>query len=108
MRILIMWEKHLTEAKARTILATREKVDVLQRQWLEHWVETLVREQSLPPQLASPSFHDQLLAFAGRERALEILGQLRVAYAQRYPAQKTLTTQESEWTALLAPHHDIQ
>lgn len=89
-----MWDKHLTESKARQILAVKRALDSFQVRWVERWIETLVRERSLPPQLASPQFLSNLMGFLSRDDALETLDRLRATFEATFPYEKEVPREE--------------
>lgn len=77
--------KHITGVKS---------VDKLGCEWADRWVEQLIRERCLPPQILSADFESVLGKFLVIKDALEILEQFRNDYRRAFPLTCEVITEE--------------
>jgi hypothetical protein len=73
----------------RAILDTHDDVGTEVGRWTERWIEQLVRERCLPPQLISSDFLSLLGKFLVPEDALTILTRIRTDYRREFPLSKS-------------------
>ena len=78
----------MTKSEAKKILEYKKDLAVQQIQWVQNWLETLIRERSLPPQLAGADGSSQLLLFLNPLDALSVLKQIREDFAKTVPQEK--------------------
>jgi len=57
----------------------------LESRWVEHWIETFVRERVLPMTLVVPTFLEGLEGLYPLDEAVEIVERLRTDFASRGP-----------------------
>lgn len=75
----------MTKSEAKKILEYKKDLAVQQIQWVQNWLETLIRERSLPPQLAGADGYSQLMLFLNPLDALSVLKQIREDFAKTVP-----------------------
>jgi hypothetical protein len=78
----------MTKSEAKKILEYKKDLAVQQIQWVQNWLETLIRERSLPPQLAGADGYSQLMLFLNPLDALSVLKQIREDFAKTVPPEK--------------------
>ena len=78
----------MTKSEAKKILEYKKDLAVQQIQWVQNWLETLIRERSLPPQLAGADGYSQLMLFLNPLDALSVLKQIREDFAKTVPPEQ--------------------
>jgi hypothetical protein len=76
--------------------------------WVQRWMEQLVRERSLPPQLAGKEPFSALLQFLAPSDVLKILETLRVEFQTRFPFSTEKEKEEEEFDFLLGLGETLQ
>jgi hypothetical protein len=66
-------------------------------QWLERWIEQFVRESSLPPQLLSNDFLNQLTRLLAPKDALNVLERIRSDYLLAFPQTSKAEKEDLDW-----------
>jgi hypothetical protein len=89
------------KVKAKIKPATAKRVvgagGVPAAQWLERWIEQFVRENSLPPQLLSDDFPNQLTHLLAPKDALDVLSRVRADYARAFPLTAKPEKEDLDW-----------
>ena len=75
----------LTKSEARKIL--NHSPTLQQTAWTQRWLEQVIRERTLPPQLAGADAYGQMLLFLNPEDALALLEQIRADFAKTLPLE---------------------
>jgi hypothetical protein len=78
----------MTKSEAKKILDYKKDLAVQQIQWVQNWMETLIRERSLPPQLAGADGYSQLCLFLNPTDAMNVLKQIRDDFAKVLPLEE--------------------
>jgi hypothetical protein len=78
----------MTKSEAKKILDYKKDLAVQQIQWVQNWMETLIRERSLPPQLAGADGYSQLCLFLNPLDALNVLKAIRDDFAKMLPLEE--------------------
>jgi hypothetical protein len=73
----------LTKSEARKFLNQSPSLE--QTAWTQRWLEQVIRERTLPPQLAGADAYGQMLRFLNPEDALKLLEQIRADFAKTLP-----------------------
>ena len=76
----------ISKGAARSIV--NERCDAMACQWIERWIEQLVRENSYPPQLKSDDFVASLSKFLAPRDALAILERVRRDFRAAFSLNK--------------------
>ena len=97
-----MCEKKLSAGAAKRLVASKQFIDPVAVQWLQDWIENLVRGRSLPPQLCSPNFQGLLLQMYPAQQALTVLEELRSKFYGVFPhLGEPAKIEEAEFASLL-------
>jgi len=75
----------LTKSEARKIL--NHSPTLQQTAWTQRWLEQVIRERTLPPQLAGADAYGQMMLFLNPEDALKLLEQIRADFARTLPLE---------------------
>jgi hypothetical protein len=78
----------MTKSEAKKILDYKKDLAVQQILWVQNWLETLIRERSLPPQLSGSDGYSQLLLFLNPLDALSVLKQIREDFGKMIPLEE--------------------
>ena len=78
----------MTKSEAKKLLDYKKDLAVQQILWVQNWMETLIRERSLPPQLAGADGYSQLCLFLNPADALNVLKQIRDDFALMMPLEE--------------------
>jgi len=71
-------------------------------QWMERWIDQLVRERSYPPQLVSDDFYSLLQRFFEPRVIMEILEKARNDYRRAFPLSEVMEEVDSlDWLPAL-------
>ena len=93
----VAWKKankpKLTPAQAKAILG--REVGQEGCRWVEQWIETFLRERSLPLSLVGPTFLSGLEALYPLSEAVTIVERLRTEFATRGPVSLPTDTPQS-------------
>ena len=89
----------MSKSNARQL--TGVTCDNHQTLWLQRWLEQLVRERSLPPQLAGKEPFSALSQFLAPSDALAVLESLRAEFHTRFPFVTEAQKEEEEYDFLL-------
>ena len=73
----------LTKSEAKKIL--NHSPTLQQTAWTQRWMEQIIREKTLPPQLAGADAYGQIMLFLNPEDALRLLEQIRSDFAKTLP-----------------------
>ena len=76
----------LTKSEARKFLNQSPSLE--QTAWTQRWLEQVIRERTLPPQLAGADAYGQMLRFFSPEDALKLLEQIRADFAKTLPLEE--------------------
>jgi hypothetical protein len=97
----------MTKSEAKKILDYKKDLAVQQILWVQNWLETLIRERSLPPQLAGADGYSQLMLFLNPLDALSVLKQIREDFAKTVPPEKKEADDYSYLSSLeLGAYHE--
>jgi hypothetical protein len=75
----------LTKSEARKIL--NHSPTLQQTAWTQRWMEQVIRERTLPPQLAGADAYGQMMLFLNPDDALKLLEQIRSDFAKTLPLE---------------------
>jgi len=78
--------KPISVAGAKKILGI-DKADAIVGQWVDRWVEDLVRSNSYPPQLMGDTFLSLLNSYFPPMKALDILTSIRKEYHRAFDSR---------------------
>ena len=78
----------MTKSEAKKILDYKKDLAIQQILWVQNWMETLIRERSLPPQLAGADGYSQLCLFLNPTDAMNVLKQIRDDFAKVLPLEE--------------------
>jgi hypothetical protein len=78
----------MTKSEAKKILDYKKDLAVQQILWVQNWMETLIRERSLPPQLAGADCYSQLCLFLTPPDALNVLKAIRSDFEKVRPVEE--------------------
>ena len=80
----------LTKSEAKKVLnLERRTPSVLQTAWTQRWLEQLIRERTLPPQLAGADAYGQLCLFLSPDDCLRVLTQIRADFDKTLPLDES-------------------
>lgn len=79
----------LPQGEAKKLLNTRIPLSEGQIGWVQRWLETLMREKSLPPQIVSKDAYGKLMDFLSPIDALSTLENLRTDFQKAHPPDTT-------------------
>jgi hypothetical protein len=97
----------MTKSEAKKLLDYKKDLANQQILWVQHWMETLIRERSLPPQLAGADGYSQLLLFLAPLDALSVLRKIREDFAKTVPLEEKEEDDFSFLTSLeLGAYHE--
>lgn len=75
----------LTKSEAKKFL--NHSPSRLQTAWCQRWLQQLIRERTLPPQLAGSDGYGQFCSFLSPDDTLKILAQLRADFEKTLPLE---------------------
>jgi hypothetical protein len=75
----------LSQSEAKKLLNCRSPLSEGQIGWVQRWLETLMREKSLPPQIVSNDAYGKLMEILSPIDALNTLENLRTDYLRAHP-----------------------
>ena len=78
----------LSKSSAKALVDYKGELTKEAIQWIQRWMEQLVRERSLPPQLSGKEAYSALLQFLESADALSVLERLRLEFASSHPLLK--------------------
>jgi hypothetical protein len=78
----------LTKAEAKKILEYKKELAYQQIEWVQKWLETVIRERSLPPQLSGADAYGQIMLFLNPNDALQLLQQIRADFQKLLPPEE--------------------
>jgi hypothetical protein len=78
----------ISAAQAKKILNSTRS-DPMIAQWVERWIDDLVRGYSYPPQLRSGDFYSLLPTYFDQNKVLSILEQIRIDFHNAHPTIDT-------------------
>ena len=97
----------MTKSEAKKILEYKKDLAVQQILWVQNWMETLIRERSLPPQLAGADGYSQLMLFLSPADALNVLKQIREDFVKMIPPEEIVVDDYSFLNCLeLGAYHE--
>jgi hypothetical protein len=83
----------LPKSEAKKILNLAHRTPTTQQTaWVQRWLEQLVRERTLPPQLVGAEAYGQICLFLSPDDSLKVLEQIRADFGKTLP----LETQPSD------------
>ena len=78
----------LTKSEAKKVLnLERRTPSAQQTAWTQRWLEQLIRERTLPPQLAGADAYGQLCLFLSPDDCLKVLEQIRADFGKTLPLE---------------------
>ena len=77
----------ISASQTKKVLASPH-ADTLICEWLERWIDDLVRSRSYPPQLRSNDFYSLLPTYFEPMTVLKILEEVRLAFSLAFPLLK--------------------
>lgn len=87
----------LSNASVKRICSVKTS-DTACCQWLQNWIEQLVRERSYPPQLVSDDFYSLLSRYFDSKVIIEILEKVRYDYRRAFPLSEPIEEVDSlDW-----------
>jgi hypothetical protein len=97
----------MTKSEAKKILDYKKDLAVQQILWVQNWLETLIRERSLPPQLSGSDGYSQLMLFLNPLDALSVLKQIREDFGKMIPLEEKTVDDYSFLSSLeLGAYHE--
>jgi hypothetical protein len=97
----------MTKSEAKKILDYKKDLAVQQILWVQNWLETLIRERSLPPQLSGADGYAQIMLFLNPQDALLVLKQIRDDFAKMVPPEEKVLDDYSFLSSLdLGAYHE--
>jgi hypothetical protein len=78
----------MTKSEAKKILDYKKDLAYQQIEWVQKWLETVIREHSYPPQLAGADAYGQMMLFLNPADALALLERIRSDFQKTVPLEK--------------------
>jgi hypothetical protein len=78
----------MTKSEAKKILDYKKDLAYQQIEWVQKWMDTIIRERSYPPQLAGADAYGQIMLFLNPMDALALLEQIRSDFQKTVPLEK--------------------
>lgn len=78
----------LTKGETKKILDSKKPLSYHQIEWTQKWLETAIRENSYPPQLAGADAYGQILLFLNPTDSLNLLQKIRADFDKIQPPQQ--------------------
>lgn len=77
----------LTKTEAKKILDYKKNLSYHHIEWVQKYMETVIRENSYPPQLAGPDAYGQIMLFLDSADALRLLQKVREEFGKILPPE---------------------
>jgi len=84
----------MTKSEAKKILDYKKDLAYQQIEWVQKWLETVIRERSYPPQLAGADAYGQMMLFLNPADALALLERIRSDFLKTVPLEKKKEEEE--------------
>lgn len=91
----------MTKSEAKKILDYKKDLAYQQIEWVQRWLETVIRERSYPPQLAGADAYGQMMLFLNPADALALLEQIRLDFQKTVPLEKKEEVDDYQFLASL-------
>lgn len=78
----------LTKSEAKKILDYKKDLAYRQIEWVQNWLQTVISERSLPPQLAGEDAYAQIMLFLNPLDALALLKKIREEFLRTVPPEE--------------------
>jgi hypothetical protein len=91
----------MTKSEAKKILDTKKELAYQQIEWVQKWLETIIRERSYPPQLAGADAYGQMMLFLNPADALALLEQIRLDFQKTVPLEQKKEVDDFQFLASL-------
>jgi len=97
----------LTKSEAKKILDSKKDLAYQQIEWVQKWLETVIRERSLPPQIAGADAYGQIMLFLNPGDALALLQRVRDDYVKTLPPEEKVVDDYAYLVAMdLGAYHE--
>jgi hypothetical protein len=78
----------LTKGEAKKVLDSKKPLSHRDVEWVQRYLETVIRERSLPPQLAGDDAYGQIMTYLSPKDALLLLEGVRSSYRLVLPPEE--------------------